>query len=54
MKVLAVDMSIATAGVAAGYTVSDWSALATAASAGIYLICKGVVLVIRELNKGKK
>lgn len=54
MKILAMDLIIGAVGVAAGSTVSEWTALATAASAGVYLVCKGIVLIIRELNKGKK
>lgn len=48
----AADMGVAAVGVAAGAQSSiDWVALATAISAGIYLICKGAVLVIREIRK---
>lgn len=47
------DMGIAAVGVAAGSTINDYAALVTAACAGFYLACKGVVLVIREYRKKK-
>ncbi len=48
---LIADMGIATLGIAAGSSINDFVALATAVSAGFYLACKGIVLVIRELRK---
>lgn len=50
-----IDLGIATVGIVAGTASGhDWPGIFTAASAGIYLICKGIVLVIREYRKKQK
>jgi hypothetical protein len=53
-RVIVGELSVGAVGIMAGATVSDLVALTTAAAAGFFMVCRGLVLVIREWRRGKR